>query len=67
MLKFLSYFVFILLLVGLILSSTGFVNKSKKNESIEVKMIKNGYNTISIKQLDSLSAASNLYFSKFVR
>ena len=67
MLKFLSYFIFILLIAGLILSSAGFMKKPVDSEMIKVKSVQNGYNTISIKQLDSLSAASNIYFSKLVR
>jgi hypothetical protein len=67
MLKFLSYLVLVLLMIGLILTSTGFVKKTGKNEFVKIKEIKNGYNTVSINQLDSLSAASNIYFSRLVR
>jgi hypothetical protein len=68
MLRFFSYLVFALLLVGIILSSAGFINKgSADSEIIKFKANQNGYNTISINSLDSLSAASNLDFTKLVR
>ncbi len=68
MLRFLSYLVFFLLLVGIILSSAGFIKKSSDDsELIKFKTNQNGYNTISINNLDSLSAASNLDFTKLVR
>ena len=61
MLKFLSYIVFVLLFVGIILSSTRFIRiNGEENEEIKIKNNQNGYNTISINNLDSLSAASNL-------
>ncbi len=67
MLKYLSYLVFVLLLVGIILSSAGFIKRNDLDIEIKTKVNHNGYNTISINNLDSLSAASNIDFTKLVR
>ena len=68
MLKILSFLVFVLLFVGIILSSTGFIRINRaENEEIKIKNNQNGYNSISINNLDSLSAASNLDFTHLVR
>jgi len=67
MLKLLSYLVFILLFAGLILSSAGFIKYPNSLISSKTILIKNGYNQISINELDSLSSVSNYYFTQGLR